>query len=61
MTLSDSRLAHRQCDVGVASSQTGLPRLPGVPFQRAVPITPADRDGCAYRLLPHPAWAFPYW
>jgi hypothetical protein len=32
---------------------TGLPRLPGSPFQRAVPITPADRNGCICRLLPH--------
>ena len=33
---------------------TGLPRLPGPPFQRAVPITPVDRNGCMRRLLPHP-------
>ncbi len=33
---------------------TGLPRLPGPPFQRAVPITPVDRNGCICRLLPHP-------
>jgi hypothetical protein len=32
---------------------TGLPRLPGSPFQRAVPITPVDRNGCPCRLLPH--------
>ncbi len=32
---------------------TGLPRLPGSPFQRAVPITPVDRSGCICRLLPH--------
>ena len=32
---------------------TGLPRLPGSPFQRAVPITPVDRNGCICRLLPH--------
>ena len=32
---------------------TGLPRLPGSPFQRAVPITPVDRNGCLRRLLPH--------
>ncbi len=31
---------------------TGLPRLPGPPFQRAVPITPVDRNGCIRRLLP---------
>ncbi len=33
----------------------GLPRLPGPPFQRAVPITPVDRNGCTRRLLPHSA------
>ncbi len=32
---------------------TGLHRLPGPPFQRAVPITPVDRNGCICRLLPH--------
>ena len=32
---------------------TGLPRLPGPPSQRAVPITPVDRSGCMRRLLPH--------
>ncbi len=32
---------------------TGLPRLPGPPFQRAVPITPVDRNGCICRVLPH--------
>jgi len=31
---------------------TGLPRLPEPPFRRAVPTTPADRNGCACRLLP---------
>ncbi len=31
---------------------TGLPRLPGPPSQRAVPITPVDRSGCIRRLLP---------
>ncbi len=31
---------------------TGLPRLPGPPSQRAVPITPVDRNGCMRRLLP---------
>ena len=34
--------------------RTDLPRLPAPPFQRAVPITPVDRNGCARRLLPHP-------
>src|SRR3954465_5861662 len=32
--------------------ETGLPRCPASPFQRAVPRTPADRDGCLCRLLP---------
>ena len=32
---------------------TGLPRVPGPPSQRAVPITPVDRNGCMGRLLPH--------
>jgi hypothetical protein len=34
------------------SLMMGLPRLPASPFQRAVPITPADQGGCACRLLP---------
>ena len=34
------------------SLKAGLPRLPETPFQRAVPITPADRDRCICRLLP---------
>ncbi len=34
-------------------TETGLPRLPGPPSQRAVPITPVDRSGCICRLLPH--------
>ena len=33
-------------------SQTGLPQLPGSPFQHAVPITPMDQNGCVCRLLP---------
>ena len=37
------------------SSPPGLPRLPVSLFQRAVPITPADQDGCTCRLLPRPA------
>ena len=36
------------------SCRAGLPRLPTSPFQRAVPIIPADRDRCFCRLLPHP-------
>src|SRR3954462_785723 len=35
-----------------APVETGLPRLRASPFQRAVPNTPADRDGCLRRLLP---------
>src|SRR5262245_17570216 len=38
----------------ITPSTTDLPRLPAPPFQRAVPITPVDRDGCTCRLLPHP-------
>ena len=47
---SPSKTASRS----LPSCQTGLPRLPASPFRRAVPTTPADRDGCACRLLPHP-------
>src|SRR4051812_37812379 len=32
--------------------ETGLPRWPASAFRRAVPRTPADRDGCMCRLLP---------
>ena len=47
------------CDVGVATSdRTGLPRLPALPFQRAVPITPANRTGARVDCLPVRA-AFP--
>ena len=42
------------------SSPPGLPRLPVSLFQRAVPITPADQDGCTCRLLPRPARPSPY-
>ena len=34
------------------SPATGLPRLPLSPSLRAVPTTPADRNGCIRRLLP---------
>ena len=34
------------------SPATGLPRLPVSPSLRAVPTTPADRNGCIRRLLP---------
>jgi len=37
-----------------APTDAGLPRLPAVSFQRAVPITSADQDGCICRLLPVP-------
>ncbi len=55
-TLSDSRPARRLTPALEVRppTGTGLPRLPASPFQRAVPITPADRDGCICRLLPHP-------
>ncbi len=42
------------------SSAPGIPRLPGPPSLRAVPTTPADRNGCSCRLLPHPARPSPY-
>ncbi len=42
------------------SSPPGLPRLPVSLFQRAVPSTPADQDGCTCRLLPRPARPSPY-
>ena len=42
------------------SSPPGLPRLPVSLFQRAVPTTPADQDGCTCRLLPPPARPSPY-
>src|SRR5580692_12226445 len=34
------------------SHQTGLPRLPEPPFQRAVPTTPADRAGALVDCFP---------
>jgi hypothetical protein len=34
------------------SPATGLPRLPASPFQRAVPITPADRTGAPVDYFP---------
>ena len=54
MTLSDSRRDRRLSATlrPLPSPATGLPRLPESPFRRAVPTTPADRDGCACRLLP---------
>ena len=38
--------------LGFSPTTTGLPRLPAAPFQRAVPNTPVDRNGCICRLLP---------
>jgi len=54
MTLSDTHLCRRLSAPlrPLPSPKMGLPRLPASPFQRAVPTTPADRDGCACRLLP---------
>jgi hypothetical protein len=60
MTLSDSRPVRRLRDVEAAPNRTGLPRLPAVSFQRAVPITPADQNGCLCRLLPHPMQPSPF-
>src|SRR5256714_5302167 len=42
------------------SHQTGLPRLPEPPFQRAAPTTPADRAGARVDCFPAHA-AFPKW
>jgi hypothetical protein len=42
-----------QGDVEVAPlAQDRSPPLPGSPFRRAMPTTPADRSGCSCRLLP---------
>ena len=41
------------------SCRTGLPQLPGSPFQHAVPTTPMDRNGRVCRLLPRSTRAFP--
>ena len=42
------------------SHQTGLPRLLGLPFRRAVPTTPADQTGACVDCFPAHA-AFPKW
>ncbi len=42
------------------SHRTGLPRLLGSPFRRAVPTTPADRAGARVDCFPAHA-AFPKW
>jgi hypothetical protein len=60
MTLSDTHLCRRLSAPlrPLPSPMMGLPSpdlirgLAASPFQRAVPTTPADRDGCACRLLP---------
>ena len=44
-----ARLARRRLP---RTPATGLPRLPVSPSLRAVPTTPADRNGCIRRLLP---------
>src|SRR4051812_49629757 len=55
MTLSDSHRHRRPATTlrPLPPCRMGLPRLPASPFQRAVPIIPADRDGCICRFLPH--------
>jgi hypothetical protein len=61
MTLSDAH-QHRHPSAALRplpSCSAGLPRLPVSPFQRAVPTTPADQDGCVCRLLPHPVQPSP--
>ena len=54
MTLSDSRQSRRLSATlrPLPSLTTGLPRLLGSPFRRAVPTTPADQAGASCRLLP---------
>jgi len=57
MTLSDSRpgpppIAALKTQPPPAAD---IPRLPGPPFRRAAPNTPADRDRRSCRLLPCPA------
>ncbi len=53
-TLSDSRLDRRLKTTlrPQPSPRTGLPRLPGTPFRRAVPTTPADRAGASVDFSP---------
>src|SRR3954453_13425298 len=54
MTLSDSRQSRRLSATlrPLPSLTTGLPRLLGSPFRRAVPTTPADQAGAHVDLLP---------
>ena len=61
MTLSDTR-TDRHLTASLRpqpSPDTGLPQLPGPPFQRAVPNTPMGQNGCFCRLLPRSTRAFP--
>ena len=53
-TLSNSRRCRRPKRTlrPLPSHQTGLPRLPEPPFQRAVPTTPADRAGAYVDCFP---------
>jgi hypothetical protein len=47
--------ARRQSPILLSVTSTPEVRaLSSTPFQRAVPIIPADRDGCICRLLPRP-------
>ena len=61
MTLSDTRTdRHLTAPLRPQPSpDTGLPQLPGPPFQRAVPNTPMGQNGCFCRLLPRSTRAFP--
>src|SRR5262245_38927352 len=62
MTLSDSRQSRRLSATlrPLSSLTTGLPRLLGSPFRRAVPTTPADQAGAHVDCFPVHA-AFPKW
>src|SRR5689334_472459 len=61
-TLSDSRQSRCLSATlrSLPSLTTGLPRLLGSPFRRAVPTTPADRAGARVDCFPARA-AFPKW
>ena len=61
-TLSDSRQSRRLSATlrPLPSLTTGLPRLHGSPFRRAVPTTPADQAGAHVDCFPAHA-AFPKW
>ena len=56
-----ARLHAAHCGVEGRDSPAspGLPRCACHPSPRATPTTPVDHDGCACRLLPHHAAAFP--